>query len=102
VAGQFLQRCVSYLMYSFWVCALCFNDLFLHVVENISLTYAKFSCSLFIIDSCFSHGMTSSTIQGSPKVCIFLSDILLLGTLNKREAFDKMVKLTKMLVEPRI
>jgi hypothetical protein len=26
---------------------------------------------------------------------------LLLGTLNKRDVFDKMVKLTKMLVEPR-
>jgi len=34
-------------------------------------------------------------------VCIFLSDFLLLGTLNKRDVFDKMVKLTKMLVEPR-
>jgi hypothetical protein len=44
--------------------------------------------------------MTPCTIQGSPKVCIFHSDLLLLGTLNKREVFDKMVKLTKMLVEP--
>jgi len=54
-----------------------------------------------MIDSCFSHEMTPFTIQGSQKVCIFLSDLLLLGTLNKREVFDKMVKLTKMLVEPR-
>jgi hypothetical protein len=34
-------------------------------------------------------------------VCIFLFDLLLLGTLTKREVFDKMVKLSKMLVEPR-
>jgi hypothetical protein len=86
----------------FWVISsLSIDELFLHVVENISLTYAKFSFSLFMIDSCFSHEMISCTIQGSPKVCIFLFDILLLGTLNKREVFDKMVKLTKMLVEPR-
>jgi hypothetical protein len=71
------------------------------MVENISLTYAKFSYSLFMIDSCFSHKMTSCTIQGSLKECIFLSDILLLDTLYKREVFDKMVKLTKMLVESR-
>jgi hypothetical protein len=34
-------------------------------------------------------------------VCIFLSDFLILGTVYKREVFDKMVKLTKMLVELR-
>jgi hypothetical protein len=34
-------------------------------------------------------------------VCTFLSDFLLLGTLIKRDVFDKMVKLTNMLVEPR-
>jgi hypothetical protein len=45
--------------------------------------------------------MKMYTIQGSPKVCIFLSNFLLLGTLNKREVFEKIVKLTKMLVEPR-
>jgi len=96
VAGQFLQRYVSYLMFFFWVISsLYIDELFLHMVENISLTYAKFSCSLFMIDSCFSHEMTSCTIQGSPKVCIFLSDIFLLVTLNKREVFDKMVKLTR-------
>jgi hypothetical protein len=61
----------------------------------------SFFCSLVMIDSCFSHEMTSCTIQGSLKVCIFLSDLLILGTLYKREAFDKMVKMTKMLVEPR-
>jgi hypothetical protein len=89
-------------MYLFWfISSLCLDELFLHVVENISLTYARFSCSFFMIDSCFSHGMTPCTIQGSPNVCIFLSDLLLLGTLYKREVFDKMVKLTKMLVEPR-
>jgi hypothetical protein len=89
-------------MYLFWfISSLCFDELFLHVVENISLTYAKFCCSLFMIDSCFSHVMTPCTFLGSPKVCIFLSDFLLLGTLNKRDVFEKMVKLTKMLVEPR-
>jgi predicted membrane protein len=54
----------------------------------------------FMIDSGFSHVMTSCTIQGSPKVCTFLS-YLLLDTLNKRDVFDKIVKLTNMLVEPR-
>jgi spore coat protein CotF len=81
----------------FWfISSLFFDELFLHVVENISLTYAKFSCSFFFtIDSCFSHVMTPCTILGSPKVCIFLSDLLLMGTLNKGEVFDKMVKLTR-------
>jgi hypothetical protein len=96
VAGQFFQRFVSYLMYLFWfISSLCFDELFLHVVENISLIYAKFSCSLFMIDSFLSHVMTPCTILGSPKVCIFLSDLLLLDTLNKREVFYQ------MLVEPR-
>jgi len=53
------------------------------------------------LDSFFPHAMKMYTIQCSPKVCIFLSDLLFMGTLNKREVFDKMVKLTKMLVEPR-
>jgi len=102
VAWRFFQRFVSYLMYLFWfISSFCFDEFFLHVVENISLTYAKFSYSLFMIDSYFSHVMTLCTIQGSPKVCTFLSDLLLLGTLNKRDVFEKMVKLTKMLVEPR-
>jgi hypothetical protein len=69
VGGEFFLRCVSYLMYLFG--SLCLDELFLHVVENISLTYARFSCSFFMIDSCFSHEMTPCTIQGSPKVCIF-------------------------------
>jgi hypothetical protein len=87
---------MSAISYFFWVISsLCIDELFLHMAKNISLTYAKFSYSLFMIDSCFSHEMTSCTIQGSLKVCIFLSDFLLLGTLYKREVFDKMVKLTK-------
>jgi len=70
---QFFQMFVSYLMYLFWfISLLCFDELFLHVVENISMTHSKFSCSLFMIDSCFSHVMTPCTILGSPKVCIFL------------------------------
>jgi hypothetical protein len=88
------------LLFFLVISSLCIGELFLHIVENISLTYAKFSCSLVMIDSCFSHEMTSCTIQGSSKVCIFLSNFLILGTLYKREVFDKMVKLTKMLVEP--
>jgi hypothetical protein len=89
-------------IFFFWVISsLCIDELFLHMVENISLTYEKFPCSLVMIDSCFSHEMTSCTIQGSLKVCIFLSDFLILGTVYKREVFDKMVKLTKMLVELR-
>jgi hypothetical protein len=104
VAGQFFQRFVSYLMYIFWfISSLCFDKLFLHVVENTSLTYAKFSCSFFMIDSCFSHVMTPWTIIGPPKVYIFLSNFLILGTLNKREVLDKMVKLTrcKLNLEPK-
>jgi len=53
------------------------------------------------LDSFFSHAMKMYTIQDSPKGTSFLSNLLLLGTLNKRDVFDKMVKLTKMLVEPR-
>jgi hypothetical protein len=45
---------VSYLMSPI---PLCFDELYLHVIENISLTYAKFSCSLFMLDSCFPHVM---------------------------------------------
>jgi hypothetical protein len=83
-------------MYLFWfISSLCFDELLLHVVENISLTYANFFCSLFMIDSCLSHVMTPCTILGSPKVCIFLSEPLLLDALNKRGVFDKMVKLTR-------
>jgi hypothetical protein len=71
------------------------------VVENISLTYAKFSCSLSMIDSCFSHVMILCTMQGSSNVHSFLSDFLVLEILNKRDVCDEMVKLTKMLVEHR-
>jgi hypothetical protein len=86
----------------FWsISSFGFEELFLHVVGNISLKYAKFACSLFMIDGCFSHVMTSCTIQGSPKVHLFLFDFLLLEILNKRDVFDKMAKLTNMLVEPR-
>jgi len=78
----------------------CFDELYLHVIENISLTYAKFSCSLFIIDSCISHVMILCTIQGSSKEHYFLSDFLVLEILI-RDVFDKMVKMTNMLVVPR-
>jgi hypothetical protein len=53
------------------------------------------------LDSYFFHAMKMCIFQGSPKVHIFLSDFLLLEILNKGEVFDKMVKLTNLLVEPR-
>jgi hypothetical protein len=61
----------------------------------------RFPASILCLISCVSHVMKMSTIQGSPKVLTLLSDFLLLDTLNKRDVFDKMVKLTNMLVEPR-
>jgi hypothetical protein len=60
-------------MYFIWVTSsLCIDELFLHMVENISLTYAKFSCSLVMIDSFFSHAMKMYMIQDSPKGTSFL------------------------------
>jgi hypothetical protein len=53
------------------------------VAEIISLKYAKFSCSLFMLDSCFPHVMILCTIQGSPKVHHFLSDFLFLEILMR-------------------
>jgi len=70
------------------------------MVEIISLRFAKFSWSLFMLDSCFSHVMILCTIQGSPKVHIFLSDFLHLEILIREIFFAKMVKLTNSLVEP--
>jgi hypothetical protein len=54
-----------------------------------------------MLDSYFSHAMKMCTFQGSPKVHLFLSDFLFLKILNKRDVFDKIVKLTNMLVKPR-
>jgi len=53
------------------------------------------------MDSYFPHAMKMCTIEDSPKVHLFLSDFLLLEILNKIDVFDKMTKLTNMLVEPR-
>jgi hypothetical protein len=53
------------------------------------------------LGSYFPHAMKMYTIQYSPKVHLFLSDFLFLEILNKRDVFDKMAKLTNMLVEPR-
>jgi hypothetical protein len=61
---------ISCLLFYF-IGSMCFDELCLHVVENISLTYAKFSCSLFMLDSCFPHVMILCIIQGSPKVHLF-------------------------------
>jgi hypothetical protein len=51
------------------------------MAETISLKFAKFSCSLFMLDSCFPHVMILCTIQGSPKVHYFLFDFLFLEIL---------------------
>jgi hypothetical protein len=56
---------------------------------------AKFSCGILMIDSYFPHAMKMCTIQGSPKVHLFLSDFLLLEIINKRDVFEKMAKLTR-------
>jgi hypothetical protein len=57
---------ISCILFGFFS-SLCIDELFLHMVENISLTYAKFSCSLVMIDSSFSHAMKMCTIYDSPK-----------------------------------
>jgi hypothetical protein len=59
----------------------------------------SFSCVCKKLDSYFPHAMKVCTIQDSPKVHIFLSNFLLLKILNKRDFFDKMAKLTNMLIE---
>jgi hypothetical protein len=71
------------------------------MIESLCMISAKFSCCILMIDSYFPHAMKMCTIQDSPKAHIFLSDFLLLEILNKRDVFDKMVKLTNLLVEPR-
>jgi len=53
------------------------------------------------LPSYFPHAMKMCIIQNSPKVHLFLYNFLPLEILNKRDVFDKMVKLTNMLVEPR-
>jgi hypothetical protein len=71
------------------------------MIESLCMISAKFSYFILMIDSYFPHAMKMCTIQNFPKVHLFLSDFLLLEILNKRDVFDKMVKLTNMLVEPR-
>jgi hypothetical protein len=69
VAGWFFLKSVSCLMsHILLIGSFFFDELYLYVVENISLTYTKFSCSLFILDSCFPHVMILCTIQVSLKV----------------------------------
>jgi hypothetical protein len=83
VARWFLLRYVSYLMYFIWVISsLCIDELFLHMVEIISLTYIKFSCSLVMIDSYYPHAMKMCTIQGSLKIHLSFSDFLFLDFLD--------------------
>jgi hypothetical protein len=55
VAGWSFLRYVSSLMHFTWfISSLCMDELFVHMVENTNLTYAKVSCSLVSIDSFFS------------------------------------------------
>jgi hypothetical protein len=67
VADWSLLRYVSVLMYFTWIISsLCIEELFLHMVENISLTYAKVSYSLVMIDSFFPRVMKMCAIQRLP------------------------------------
>jgi hypothetical protein len=73
-------------MYFIWVISsLCITELYLHMVENISLTYAKFSCSLEMIDSFFPHAKKMCTIQDSLKVHPSFSDFVFLEFSDKRK-----------------
>jgi hypothetical protein len=65
------------------------------MIESLCMISAKFSCGILMIDSYFPHAMKMCTIQGSPKVHLFLSDFLLLEIINKRDVFEKMAKLTR-------
>jgi hypothetical protein len=65
------------------------------------MIFAKFSCCILMIDSYFPHAMKMCIIQDSLKVNLFISNFLLLEILNKRDVFDKMARLTNILVEPR-
>jgi hypothetical protein len=50
VIGWFFLKSISYLMsLILLIGSFCFDELYLHVVENISLAYAKFSCSLLCL-----------------------------------------------------
>jgi hypothetical protein len=53
-------------VFNWIISSLCIDELFLHMVENISLTYAKVSCSLVMIDSLFPRVMKMCTIQRLP------------------------------------
>jgi len=45
---------LSHAFLSWIISSLCIDELFLHMVENTILTYAKVFCSLVLIDSFFS------------------------------------------------
>jgi hypothetical protein len=72
------------------------------MIESLCMISAKFSCCILMIDSYFPHAMKMCTIQDTPKVRLFLFDFLLLEILNKGDVFDKMAKLTNILVEPTV
>jgi len=61
----------------------------------------SFPIASLMIDSYFPHAMKMCTIQGSPKVHHFPLWLPAFENSNERDVFDKMVKLTNMLVEPR-
>jgi hypothetical protein len=70
--------------------------------ESLCLISAKFSSCILMINSYFPHAMKMCTIKAPLRNVIFLSDLLLLKILMREMFLDKMVKLTNMLVEPRI
>jgi hypothetical protein len=73
------------------------------MIESLCLISAEFSGCILMIDSCFSHAMKYCALSKALlRYIIFLSDFLLLKILNKRDVFDKIVKLTNMLVEPKV
>jgi hypothetical protein len=71
------------------------------MIESSCLISAKFSCCILMIDSCFSHAMKNCALSKAPVRYIFPLWLLASGYSNERDVFDKMVKLTNMLVEPR-
>jgi hypothetical protein len=88
-------------VFAWYLSSVCINWICLYIFETLCMIFVKFSRCILMIDSYFPHAMKMCTIQGSPKVHHFPLWILASGNSNERDVFDKMVKLTNMLVEPR-
>jgi hypothetical protein len=71
------------------------------MIVGLCLISTKFSCCILMLDSYFPHAMKMCTIQGSHKVQHFPLRFLASENSNERDVFDKIVKLTNILVEPR-